>query len=155
MHRRAKRGEARELINNGLFEKPWECWTWPFARDTNGYGQLCVNRTTTKAHRLSFETHVRPLNDLEHVDHRCRNRLCFNPHHLRAVTQQRNSEYRPHNKANSTGYRGVHRLKATGKYQARVRHHGKLIYLGSYRCPTHAGLVSLTKRKELGFLDEN
>lgn len=61
------------------------CWLWIGAVVPDGYGSMYWGgggRTTLKAHRASWILHVGPLNDEQHVLHRCDTPACVNPDHL-------------------------------------------------------------------------
>lgn len=62
------------------------CWQWLGALNSNGYGI----RAGQYAHRKSYELHVGPIPSGLQIDHLCRNRGCFNPDHLEAVTPSDN-----------------------------------------------------------------
>jgi|SRR6185312_307881 len=67
------------------------CWLWPGrALSKNGYGVLTWKGKSKYAHRLAYELTYGAIPAGLHIDHRCRNRLCFNPKHLEAVTAQEN-----------------------------------------------------------------
>lgn len=150
---KAKRKPYRELIEQGSFNKPWDCWIWPYATDRCGYGLVTVGGRKVLAHRYSYTCHVGPIPAGLVLDHICHTRACYNPYHLRPVTQEQNMQYRKGlNSDNTSGYRGVAYHRASDKWHARVRHNGKIIYCGSFNCPTKAGLVAAAKRKELGYL---
>jgi len=62
------------------------CWVWTGPVNNNGYGKAAG----TYVHRLSYAVaHGAIPPDVE-IDHLCRNRKCFNPDHLEAVTHQEN-----------------------------------------------------------------
>lgn len=70
------------------------CWIWTGAIDRDGYGVIGIRGDDglkhKKAHRVSYEFHVRPLADHEIMDHLCRVRNCVNPDHLEPVTTAEN-----------------------------------------------------------------
>jgi len=67
-----------------------DCWEFNGEILRNGYGRLTAtlagNRMRFSAHRLSYMLFVGPIPDNLVIDHLCRNRRCFNPKHLEAVT---------------------------------------------------------------------
>jgi|MudIll2142460700_1097286.scaffolds.fasta_scaffold51418_5 hypothetical protein len=75
-----------------LPDHPGECWGWMGADDGKGYGRFHINGTTLKAHSASYE-HFYGENIPKgmFIDHRCRNRGCVKPDHLRIVTPKQNS----------------------------------------------------------------
>lgn len=130
------------------------CWPWHHYINDKGYGYVKVEGRRTGAHRLSYRLHVGTIPPGLVIDHVCQNRACWNPNHLRAVTNKANMEYRSGlDASNTSGWRGASFHKSSGKWQARVVHHGREVWAGAYRCPTAAGLAALAKRRELGFLE--
>ena len=151
--RQSTRRLNRELIEQGIFDKPWDCWLWPYSEDGNGYGLVKVGGVLVRTHRYAYTYHVGPIPSGLFIDHACHARACYNPYHLRPVTNQQNSEHRKGLDSNNTsGYRGVSYRRDTGKWQAKVRHNGRDISCGYFTCPTKAGLAAESKRRELGFL---
>ena len=76
-----------------FLDRPDECWIWEGAK-VNGYG-VCGRSVNGKpkrfyCHDLTYELWHGPKPAGLHIDHLCRNRACFNPAHLEAVTQQEN-----------------------------------------------------------------
>ena len=65
------------------------CWEWTGAK-TKGYGVMGVDRTTVRAHRVSWQIHRGRIPAGLVMDHLCRNPSCVNPDHLEPVTQQEN-----------------------------------------------------------------
>ena len=67
------------------------CWIWIGARQSRGYGHLAVHGSAKLAHRWSYELQVGLIPEGLVLDHKCRNRACVNPKHLRPVTQKQNN----------------------------------------------------------------
>jgi hypothetical protein len=61
-----------------------QCWNWVGStmQKRGGYGQLRLNGTTYKAHRVSWLIHFGKLPDEPVLRHMCNNPLCCNPTHL-------------------------------------------------------------------------
>ena len=76
----------------GKIDKTDTCWIWQGSVKPNGYGYYSLWPKKVYAHRLSYELHYGPIPDGLHIDHLCRMKLCVNPDHLEAVTQQVNNE---------------------------------------------------------------
>lgn len=65
-------------------------WMWT-GRVDNTYGRLAGPSSRLEyAHRLAYTLWTGPIPDGLQIDHLCRVRLCCNPAHLEAVTQQVN-----------------------------------------------------------------
>lgn len=65
---------------------PEGCWEWLARISSEGYGTL----RHEYVHRLAYAHANGPIPDGLQIDHLCRNRKCFNPDHLEAVTQRVN-----------------------------------------------------------------
>jgi hypothetical protein len=121
------------------------CWPWIAHVSQGGYGRFRINGESVTASRLAYEWTFG--DSPPQVDHRCRNRLCCNPKHLRPATQKQNNENRSVQRNNTTGVRGVH--PGDGKFVAAVRHNGKKVYLGSFETVEDAAVAVRAKRLEL------
>jgi hypothetical protein len=70
---------------------PDECWPWTGNLCRDGYGFFSAHNISRKAHRWSFVVSGQEIPPTFVVDHVCRNRVCVNPAHLRAVSAYVNS----------------------------------------------------------------
>lgn len=88
---RSTYGEPMRWLASCLAADTDECVLWPFATKPNGYGDFRVKGRMTYPHRFICErTHgASPAPDMQ-AGHRCGNRRCCNPKHLRWVTRQEN-----------------------------------------------------------------
>ena len=102
---------------------PDPCWIWE-GTVNQGYGVIKRHRLPRLfAHRLSYEKVYGEIPEGLQVDHICRHPACFNPNHLRAVTQKQNNENRgTYSRRSSSGFRGVYYMKHLGKWVARTKH---------------------------------
>jgi hypothetical protein len=71
-------------------EKTDSCWLWTGGQNGRGYGNFYDGRRMVRAHRFSFKLFRHDIPDELVIDHLCQNKLCVNPDHLDAVTQQVN-----------------------------------------------------------------
>ncbi len=66
------------------------CILWTGYKEKAGYGNIYYHGKVHKAHRLAYELFKKSIpNNLE-IDHICRNKICVNPLHLRAVSHSTN-----------------------------------------------------------------
>ena len=65
-----------------------ECWNWIGGKN-KGYGIFYYGKSYS-AHRLLFLSIYGSIPKGLQVDHKCRNRSCVNPHHLRLLTNKEN-----------------------------------------------------------------
>lgn len=94
------------------------CWLWT-AGKVDGYGTFRLGNSKQKAHRIVARALGMDMS-LE-IDHRCFNRACVRPDHLRPVSHKQNMEHaRGPYRNSTTGVRGVFWHKRNKKYVARV-----------------------------------
>jgi hypothetical protein len=95
---RTREGFYRRLIDDAADRRLWGnivvreegCWDW-IGRTDKGYGIAYSGGRQSGAHRHVFIQLNRALGPKEFVDHICRNTLCSNPKHLRAVDPKTNA----------------------------------------------------------------
>lgn len=68
-----------------------ECWIWSGVKDSTNYGLHWNGKNHLRVHRILYQLFNGKLEEHLIVDHKCRNRLCCNPDHLRQVTYSINS----------------------------------------------------------------
>lgn len=125
------------------------CWLWVGLLNDSGYGLFSYHSKPLRAHRFAWTLLVGETGDGKQLDHRCRNRACVRPDHLREVTNKQNAEHTGMRASNTSGYRGVTFSKLRGKWVVLVGHNGTN-HTGGYFDDVHeAGVVAKRLRNEL------
>jgi hypothetical protein len=109
-----------------------------------GYTVVEINNNNIMAHRLVWIMHNGSFEGfIDHIDgNRSNNKI----ENLRLATVLQNSWNRKNNSNNRTGVKGVHQIKATNKYQARICIGNKRLVLGSFEDLELAELVVMEAR---------
>lgn len=88
--------EVRAFIKKRVQINPdTECWEWQ-RQKRSGYGIVDFNTRARRftnessAHRVSYTVFVGSIPDGQVIRHRCNNRLCSNPEHLKPGSQREN-----------------------------------------------------------------
>lgn len=66
------------------------CWEWTGTVNGNGYGIMHLWNGQEMVHRVAYFLFVGDLDPRLVIDHRCNNRKCVRPSHLRQVTTAEN-----------------------------------------------------------------
>ncbi len=67
-----------------------KCWVWDRGKTLGGYGRVMLEGKKLLVHRAAYEAIIGPIPAGYDIDHLCRNRGCYNPEHLEAVTRKEN-----------------------------------------------------------------
>lgn len=70
---------------NNYTKNEKDCWIWNGAKTPGGYGAVRI-----AAHRIFYTIYKGQIPTKLQLDHLCKERMCVNPSHLEAVTQQIN-----------------------------------------------------------------
>ncbi|MFA5897731.1 MAG: HNH endonuclease [Hyphomicrobium sp.] len=134
----------KQLRQHLLYCPKTGVWTWLVARPhvkpgqqaghicTSGHRQIMLFGQLYLAHVLAwfYMTGGWPRRDIDHADTCPDNNKWKN---LRLASRSLNMANAKKYMNNTSGFKGVHRLKNSGLYQARIKHNKKDIYLGSYK----------------------
>ena len=107
------------------------------SKDVHGYWQIGLDNRLHKAHRLAwlYVYGWLPAEPLDHIDFNgCNNAIA----NLRLLEPHQHIEHRRRNKNNTSGFRGVHLCKSTGRWVAQIKTKYKWIWLGRFDTPEAA-----------------
>ena len=85
-----RQGDVEHFL--AYVRKTESCWIWEGSIGTRGYGQITwkIDGRRPKAHRVSYQLFVGPIQAGFVLDHLCWNTSCVNPVHLEPVTPHEN-----------------------------------------------------------------
>lgn len=102
----------------------------------NGYNWYAQRTPNIKMHRVILG--YKGKHQVDHIDGRGLNNQRKN---LRICTHSQNGMNRGKQKNNTSGYKGVSRHKKAEKWQASIKLHRKLIYLGIFKSKKEAKIA--------------
>lgn len=136
--------------------KTGSCWEWVGSIGSHGYGQFTVDGRMVLAHRFSWELANGLIPDGMDIDHRCSNRKCVNPGHLRVTTRAQNLQHRQGAQTNSaSGIRGVSWDKRRKSWVAYASLEGRRYHGGYHPTVEAADAAARVLRKELHTHDDH
>lgn len=125
-----------------------ECWEWSAGKTVAGYGHMRQGDSLILAHRFSFEINSGPIPAGMQVDHKCHNRACVRPDHLRLATDGLNKQNQSGAHRNSkSGIRGVSWSSRRRKWIAQAGLDGRQNYLGGFDAIEEAEKVVIAWRQ--------
>lgn len=130
-------------------EKSDGCWEWRGIRNRQGHGRFFAQYSGYFAHRISFELVNGDIPEGLVIDHKCWNRACVRPDHLRAVTQLENMRNLSGAHADSkSGIRGVSWDRTRSKWRVDICVNYKRIGVGRYNSLDEAREAAIAARLE-------
>lgn len=136
--------------------KEGSCAIWRGHLSPAGYGRISVNNQRQLAHRVAWEMTNGPIPEGMDLDHRCGNRACVNPDHLRVTTRSQNGQHRTGSQCNNTsGVRGVTWRKDKNTWRARATLNGRLYHGGYYPTLEAADKAARALRAQLFTHDDH
>lgn len=84
---RAFDGEGARFLHEAISCREDKCLIWPYGKGRGGYGKYTIGGKTLQTHRIVCRAvYGEPPSPEHHAAHRCGNRPCVNPRHLRWAT---------------------------------------------------------------------
>ena len=133
----------------------WACLqARPAGQKKSGKVRVIVDGRSYQAHRIAFQLHLGrwPRGAVSFVNGDGTDLRWAN---LREDAHGQNREIRKRHKNNKSGFRGVRWHERSGKWEASVRHWGKLKYLGLFKTPELAAEAAARARRELAHETES
>ena len=135
---------------------PGGCWQWTASTNLDGYGNIKVENKLQRAHRVSWEWAHGKIPESMVVDHRCFNRACVNPEHLRLVDRSQNAQHRMGaTKYSVSGVRGVSWHKQRKAWEASAQLNGRKYWGGLHATVGEAEAAARALRAELHTHDDH
>lgn len=105
-------GTAMKKISFALLAETDDCIIWSLFVNHNGYGDIRIDRKTTRAHHLICKmAHGDPPFPKAQAAHSCGNKLCINKRHIRWASRSENERDKvAHGRSNRGERQGLHKL---------------------------------------------
>lgn len=132
-------------------DKTETCWNWTGYVDPDlGYGHTWYEGRQERVHRVAYKRSVGPIPPRFMIDHRCHNRRCVNPDHLRLATMKQNQENRAGAPSqNKSGVRGVSWSAGNKRWLVTIGHNNRTVYGGQFKVLADAEQAAIDLRNRL------
>lgn len=136
-------------------DKTDTCWLWTATKIPAGYGHFHLNGRMQKAHRVAYQMETGPVDQELDVDHRCHNKACVRPSHLRAATHAQNLQNRRGATSRSkSGVRGVYWSKSAQRWRVSAWKDGRPVSGGQFVSIEEAEAAAIALRNRLFTFNE-
>ena len=113
----------------------------------DGYSAVCIDYKMYLIHRMVWLMHNEELPEcIDHIDRDTTNNKIEN---LRECSRSENNWNMDVSSHNTSGVKGVHYVKRTGKWQGHIKVHGKKLHVGTHTTRDLAEEAVIGKRLEL------
>ena len=142
-----------------LYDKDTGVFTWRVSRSqyaraggvagtrhSSGAIYIIIYQRSYRAHRLAwlYVYGYVPTYEIDHKNGKPWQNWILN---LREATHSQNCRNRKMQSNNTTGFRGVYRMR--NKFQARIKHEGRFLHLGTFATPEEASDVYVKAAQKL------
>jgi hypothetical protein len=114
-----------------------------------GYLRIIVNGKYYAAHRLAWKLFYGDISKLQQIDHIDGNRSNNAISNLRLANHNQNCQNIKPPKSNTSGFKGVHWNRQSGKWRAQIRYQTKRYFLGEFLSRETAYLAYCEASKKL------
>lgn len=132
------------------------CHVWTGHVNKYGYGTVGHNYKVLKVHRVAYAMAYGRIPRGLQIDHRCRNKRCVRPEHLRLATNRLNQQNQGGARRDNrgTGVRGV--FPNGNGFKVQICHKSRTHYFGTFPTLEEAKQVAAIKYRELHtYIDPN
>jgi hypothetical protein len=108
------------------------CMFWEHYLNEHGYGRVQRNHKHKFVHQIAWESVYGPVPKGFQIDHRCRNKSCYNIEHLRLATNTQNRANQAKRSGCASRFKGVVWAKPCQQWKAQIRAGGRVRFLGYF-----------------------
>jgi HNH endonuclease len=144
-----RKNKPKEVWNKVKLGPVSACWLWGGGKFPQGYGRFCFEGKSRTVHKFVYELVKGKVPNGLNVMHKCNNKLCCNPKHLKCGTPLENTRHASSSGAFKTGaskIRGVGFIKNRGYWHSQGWIKGKRFNL--YTGPSKEKAIAARKKWE-------